>query len=184
MWKYIKVLKGERVKDRRSLKLYGEDGVELERGKAEEEAEEYWSKIYRKHVNGINTIWNPEKKDKYKEEYGKVQKSIEEQRAIQIVREEGVEEEEVEYLETCGIEMREHMEMARRVKAGFMFLEKEQVNEVRVRRCLNKMKNRKAAGTDGIKPEFIKVFVKSEVLMRTLQESMRTVLETGNVPKS
>ena len=42
------------------------------------------------------------------------------------------------------------------------------------------MKNRKAPGTDGIKPEFIKVFTKSEVLMRALMElESRTVM----VPK-
>lgn len=62
-----------------------------------------------------------------------------------------------EYIETCGLEVREHLEMARGVEVGFIYLEEESISEERVTKSLNRMKTtakKKTVGTNKIKTEF------------------------------
>ena len=59
IWKYIKMLKREKVKDKEVLldNVYGIDGKKLER-EAKMAVNEYWKDVYGKHRNDIMMIWN------------------------------------------------------------------------------------------------------------------------------
>ena len=180
MWEYIRMLKGEKVKEKNTLTVYGEDGVELEKVKVEEKIKNFWNGIYRKHKNEIDSVWNSGTREEYIKEYKKIQQEIKEKKSIKLGKVEGPDE---DYIETCGIEIREHMEMARSVETGWMHLEEEHINEESIKKSLKRMKNKKAPGTDKIKPEFFKEFYKSEILMEVFKEGMKEVMETGNVPR-
>lgn len=97
--------------------------VESDRGKAEEEVGELWCRIYRKYDNDIDMVWNTERKEELLREYEKVKKDLERNEAIKLERVEEVKGMEREYIETCVLEVREHMEVARRVEGGFTYLE-------------------------------------------------------------
>ena len=182
MWEYIKKLKGEQVKEKGTLRLYGEDGVELERDKVEEEVKDFWGKIYRKYDNNVGEVWSMVEREEYTE-YNKVKRDIENKWAIRLVRLGDVERARREYVETYGIEVREHMEMARKMEGGFIHLGTEDITRESVTKCLKRIKNKKAIGTDEIKGEFYKEFAKSRVLTEELVKHMNIVLETGNIPE-
>lgn len=65
------------------------------------------------------------------------------------------------------------MEMARKVEGSFICLEEDSITEEKLKKCLpvNKMKNKNAAGTDGIKAELCKEFAKRSMLTEVLVEN-------------
>ena len=70
IWKYIKVLKGEKESEKKCLldNIYGEDGRKLERDEVTEEITNFWSGVYGKHANNIKEILNGERKQEYERE--------------------------------------------------------------------------------------------------------------------
>ena len=60
-------------------------------------------------------------------------------------------------------------------------IEDEIINEERVKQCLRKMKIKKAAGPDGIKPEFYKT-LESDALIKTLVEALQNIIQMGIIP--
>ena len=183
MWEYIRMLKGEKAKDKNTLRIYGEDGVELERGEVEEEIKGFWNGVYRKHRNDIEKVWNTEIKEAYTREYEQIKKDIEQNQAVKLEDINELRAVGWQHAETCGKEVREHMEMARRAKEGIIYLEEESIKEDRVIKCINRMKNKKAVGTDKIKSELYKELAKSAALTKVLVEELGAVLETGRVPE-
>lgn len=75
------------------------------------------------------------------------------------------------------------MEMARMIEGGFFSLEEDSVNEEKLKKCLNKRKNKKAGGTYRIKAELYKEFTKSTLLMEVSVESFKKILELRNIPE-
>lgn len=69
-------------------------------------------------------------------------------------------------IEACGIEVREHIGIARRLKGGAIYLDEDCIMEDRVVRGINgiKKEKNKAVGMDK-KPELYKELAKSTVLM-------------------
>ena len=62
MWKYINKLKGGKEKEN-DVRIYGEDGKELERCNISEEIEKFWNTVYKKHESNILCeVWNSERK--------------------------------------------------------------------------------------------------------------------------
>ena len=55
-------MKGEKVKKREAVKLYTEDGEELEEERYEEKVREFWQGIYQMHGNEIEEEWGKEKR--------------------------------------------------------------------------------------------------------------------------
>lgn len=96
MWEYIRVLKVKKVKEKCSLTLYGENGVELEKGERRGMVKEFWGRLYRKYDDDIDTIWNADMV-KYTKEYKKVKQDKERKAAVRM---EGVEGMVEEYIET------------------------------------------------------------------------------------
>lgn len=53
----------------RTLRIYREDGVKLEREKLKEEVKDLCSGVYRKHRNDKKKVWITEKRKDYMREY-------------------------------------------------------------------------------------------------------------------
>ncbi len=184
MWEHIRKLKGENIKGKGDLKIYGEDGIELDREVGRGEVKNYWSNIYRRHENDITNTWNTNSREEYLREYERARQEIEDKKSIKLDKREELEESEREYMRTCAVEVLEHMDMARRTEGGFIKLEEESITEERVIKCLNKMKNKRAVGTDGIKTEMYKEIGGSQFLREVLIQTMKETLITGQVPSS
>ena len=65
LWKMVRKLKGEKVNGNRKLKLYTEDGEELEEEKYEDEIRNFWEGIYKLHENKMEETWNGERMEEY-----------------------------------------------------------------------------------------------------------------------
>ena len=63
-------------------------------------------------------------------------------------------------------------------------MQEELINEEDVIKCLKKMKAKKAVGPDGIKPGFLKVFIKSRPLLVTLVRTLKQSIQMAEVPDS
>lgn len=138
-----------------------------------------WSNIYRKYENNIEEMWNVRKR----EEYENMIKDIEEKRSVRLnaVDEQGT---QMQYIQTCAVEVWEHIDMARRVTGGEVQLQQNIITEERVARCLGKMKSKRAVGTDNIKGQMYKEIGNSTVLKEILAKGMKSTLESGHVPPS
>jgi len=182
MWQHIQKLKGEKQKREDKLRVYGEDAKELKGTKLKEEA--FWSTIYKKHNNKIHKVWNSVKKEEYEHEYEVTKRDISVGKTIKIEDEHITGEEgRIEHISACSLMHREHYEMAFRMRTGISNIQEEIISEDRVMKCLRKMKNKKAAGPDGIRPELYKVLGENKQLRDDIIRCLSEVVETGNIPK-
>ena len=62
LWNNIRKISGKEVK-KKELKIYDEDGKELEEIEAKEKIERFWKQIYQTHQNKIEEYWNQEEKE-------------------------------------------------------------------------------------------------------------------------
>ena len=73
--------------------------------------------------------------------------------------------------------LREHLDMARYEEKEIIPMKEVRITEAQVKDCLNKLKNKKAAGPDNIKPEMYKALKNSKegivALTRCLKEEMK-----------
>lgn len=85
-------------------------------------------------------------------------------------------QQEIERIETvtCHEYVAEHIEMACTVDRGIRKMNKPHIKTQDLKECLQKMKNKKAAGLDGIKPEFYKALVKNQVCLETLGKCLNS----------
>ena len=152
----VRKLKGEKTKGNKKLKLYTEEGEELEEGKCGEEAKQFWEGIYRMHENRMEEVWNGEIREQYEE-------------ALRRFEEREANPEEM-WLPRVG----NPYWNVRVMEIG--------VEGVDVRRALQKMKNRKAGGCDGLKPEMYKVLRDSDVCVEALRRGLEGVLRGAGEP--
>ena len=141
MWKYINKLQGKEEKEN-EVKLFGEDGREIEKICIKQEIDNFWSTVYTKHDRNITNEWNEERKTEYEKEYEEVKKNIEIVKKIHFKSER--EEEEVDldvhYVNRCRLAQREHFEMAFTMERGIINIHDEIIIKERVRKCLKRMK--------------------------------------------
>ena len=72
LWKNIRKISGKQVK-KKELRIYDEDGKELEEIEAKEKIERFWKQIYKTHQNKIEEYWNQEEKEPYKREMERIE---------------------------------------------------------------------------------------------------------------
>lgn len=82
MCKYINKLKGSEKKENNTIRIFGEDGHELEKCKMKEEIENFWSTVYRKHESNTSEVWNNERKEEYEKDYEEMKKKIQEGKEV------------------------------------------------------------------------------------------------------
>lgn len=83
-----KNVKGESVNEKSSWRIYGEDGVQLDRRKAKDEVKDYFSGIHRTCCKDIHRIWNADNKKGFIKEYKTGKEDIEMNQALRLGSEE------------------------------------------------------------------------------------------------
>ena len=158
MWEHIGKLKGE-VKPRRSLKIYDELGEELKGRESVLQMKTYWEQIYKMSPNKMTDVWNETLRQRYVEQMEVFEETVRiTQNPLNLPR--------VGDPYKRIVPMNMHITMDKLVKA------------------MKKMKNRRAGGEDGLRPEMYKVFEKNGNVMETLRESLCLVLENREEPAS
>ena len=128
LWKNIKKISGKEVK-KKELRMYDEDGKELEKIEAEERIERFWKQIYQTHQNKINEYWNQEQREMYEIEMERMEKQNREE-------------------ETNENIPRIVLDPYKKVKVNMFKISEEEVKKV-----LEKLKTGKSAGLDGQRVE-------------------------------
>ena len=67
LWKNIRKISGKEVK-KKELRIYDEEGKEMEEIEAKEKIERFWKQIYQTYQNKIEEYWNQEEKETYERE--------------------------------------------------------------------------------------------------------------------
>ena len=158
IWNIIHKLKGGRIKEKEDLKLYTEEGVEIDENKCKEEIIKVWQGIYKMHRNRMGEEWNDQKKLEY-------------ELKIREARERETRQNEM-WLPRIG-------DPYRNIKVMTMEIQKEDIEKV-----LRRLKGRKAGGLDGLKPEMYKVLGESGECVEAMRRAMEKVLEEGGEPDS
>lgn len=187
MWKHINKLRQNKERNTEELCIYNEQGQMLTEAEKATEIINYWSTIYKKHENDINLIWNNEARIRYidKFEEGDTGAGV----YTMVERQEGQqdEERELEVIETeveCRENIIEHMEMAYRINRRIQKMDTPRITTKALKEHLQKMKNKKATGLDGLKPELYKAFANSKICLETLEKSLNAVLDKRETPEN
>ncbi|MEL6606481.1 MAG: reverse transcriptase family protein, partial [Cyanobacteria bacterium J06614_10] len=168
LFDYIRILKGERT-SKEELSIYNEEGIKLNKEEMITEVKKFWGdKIYNMHENKINEVWNEQIKETYEQE-------------IQVS-----ENEEDIYGNRFPREIREHIE------AGVQIMErnrikpmnKPDITEEKIKKCLKRLKKKKAPGPDGMKAELYKPLTESKKCIKTFTLCMQNEIKTKGKPKS
>ena len=128
IWDNIRRLRDKR--EDKQIELYNENGEKIEETEVEKELKQYWEGIYQKHENKINDSWN-------QNDINKLNTIIQEQ--------------------IYSKETREHFDMVMKTENEIKEMEECIFEEEEVKEVLNRIKNKKAPGPDGLKGELYKV---------------------------
>ena len=149
--KNIRKISGKGVK-KKELRIYDEDGKELEEIEAKEKIENSWKQIYQTHQNKINEYWNQEEKEIYEIEMERI--------------------EEQDREETNEDIPRIVLDPYKKVKVN-----KFEISEEEVKKVLEKLKTGKSAGLDGLRAELYKELINDRRAIKKLTASYKKVLE-------
>ena len=158
LWKKnIRKISGNEV-NKKEVRIYNEDGKELEEIEAEERIERFWKQMYQTHQNRINEYWNQEEKETYEIEMERIEEQDREE-------------------ETNEDIPRIVLDPYKKVKVNRF-----EVNEEEVKKVLEKLKTGKAAGLEGLKAELYKELINDRRAIEKLTASYKKVLEVKHEP--
>ena len=161
LWDNINRLRGKTKKKLEECKLYNVNGEKLEKLDAEEEIKDYWTKIYKKHDNTIEEVWNEETRKEYN---------------LLIGRE--YHEKEITYKEhTFPASLQEHYDMMIPIKKKITPMAYPAIKVEELKAHLKKIKRNKATGPDNIKGELYIALEKSDICTRKLNEILQNILD-------
>ena len=138
---------------KKELRIYDEEGKELEEIEAEKRIERFCKQTYQTHQNKINEYWNEVEKETYDREM------------------ERIEEQDREKEPNKGI-LRIVLDPYKNVKVNRF-----EINEEEVKKVLEKLKTGKAAGLDGLRPELYKELINDRRTIEKLTTSYKKELE-------
>ena len=72
LWRNIRKISGKEVK-KKELRIYDEDGKELEEIEAEKRIERFWIQTYQTHQTKINKYWDQVEKETYEREMERIE---------------------------------------------------------------------------------------------------------------
>lgn len=182
IWKYIRKLKGENEKEAVNVleNVYGEDRRKLGHDEATTEIESFWRGIYGKYHNNMKYEWNEQTRQVYVQEREVIRDNIKTGKHLRVQRRE--DDQDLLHARTSARELREHLDMGFEVREEIGFLQENIVDKEKLIKCLKKIKSKKAPGPDGIKPEFIKIFLESEILLESMLRVLKQAIQTAEVP--
>ena len=166
LWENIDLIRNNNVKRKDAVQLYNEQGEELGKEEAKEELIMYWKNIYGRHENNIGIEWNNSKRNEYRLSQREEENNTE--------------------LDTgCSIpwNLREHFDMVLHIDRTTRQMKEPKIDRTKVIRCLKKLRIGKAAGPDGLRPEYYKTLLDSDVCINTLVDCFNTELEGKAKPE-
>ena len=168
LWDIVNTLRGKKKHDPKEEKLYDMNEIELPTKEWNKHITAFWGEIYQKHDNTIAEQWNPLKRELYSKEYKKIE-------AIAEYR---------NHVTQIPYNLHEHYDMQAKVSyIGYM--EDPHITTDDVTQQIRKIKERKSAGPDGIKPDLLKIIGNDIQCINILAESMNKIItKEDNIPES
>ena len=160
LWQNINKLIGKGKKEKEELKVYKEDGQELNEQEIKTEVPKYWREYLGKGTNEINKIWNKEQSKEYREKWEEVKSEPE-----FVILPGGVFKVERPEQEIAPMKLK--------------VIEKETMNDK-----LENLKNKKASGPNLLKPELYKELGNSEFCTKTIARVYENQMHSKKIPKS
>lgn len=190
MWKYIKMLKNiNKDNKNEDRSLYDENGIEFGEKEAGKALVDFWEGIYQKYRNDIDDIWNQTAKQEYEERLSEDREGIRVGKAsgmkLAAINRNGRQIVEVTKVnETIRFKegIHEHMDIGMKIGKHTDKMQRPKIEKEELTKVLKKVKNKKAAGPDEIKPELYKAMLNSEICLSKLTECYNRVLEGSNIP--
>ena len=165
LWENISKLKGKEAKQITEIHLYTEEGKLMEEKDEEEAFLSFWEKVYQKHENKIGVIWNGETRQRY---------------TLDLENDQGT-------LEFKGYsfpcELREHMDMVEQIKQSQSVMLEPKITSEEIRKCIQKMKNKTAAGPDQLKPELYKALSENDACLQIMTVCFQEELNKDSKPE-
>ena len=153
VWDNIRRLRDK--KEDKQIELYNDKGEKLEETEVEKELKQYWEGIYQKHKNNIDNIWN-------QNDINNLNITIPEQK--------------------YNKETREHFDMVMKTENEIAEMEECIFKEEEVKEVLNKLKNKKAPGPDGLKGELYKIIGNSKKCLEIITKCLNNELKRTDKP--
>ena len=168
LWDVINTLRGKMKHDRKDEDLYDENNVKISEEKWGVNIENYWKDIYQKHTNNVNTYWNEEEKltyltsHTYEIEHGSIK---------------------VNNMIIPNI-LEEHFDAVAPINS-MKPMEEPIITRNDVICQMMKIKEKKAPGPDGLKPELLKVLIEDNHCVEILTLGLNNILnKEEEIPKS
>jgi len=128
----------------------------------------FWKNVYQYHNNNVPQHWNEKTKTEYEEEISKEDNRIE---ILGINIPENLRE-HYDAVATRNItipaHLTEHFDAITEVDIKIKHMTEPKVTKQKIIRCLKKIKTGKAAGLDGLKPDYYKAMLKNDTCIETL----------------
>ncbi|XP_068242210.1 uncharacterized protein [Palaemon carinicauda] len=158
-------LKGKKEKEE-EIQLYDENGEKLSKEVAEEQIDRFWGEnIYKMHENKMKEVWNSEERQSYIEKLKEIEK------------------EENSLGHSFPIEIREHMDMISPITRKITPMNTPKLTEDKVKKILRKLKNKKAAGPDELKPELYKTIANDSKCLEIITKCLQNETKEKNKPE-
>ena len=161
-------MRGKKKHETTEEKLYDINETELPPEEWSEHITDFWEKVYQKHTNTLTEQWDPLKRELYGNEY-KRNEAIAEYRNSTI---------QIPY------RLHEHFDMVAKVRyIGYM--EDPHITTADVTQQIKKIKEKKSAGPDGIKPDLLKILGNDTQCINILTDSLNKIIrKENNIPAS
>lgn len=164
LWENITKLRGKPIEKITETHLFTEEGNQMEEEEEKEAFLNFWEKVYQKHENKIDTIWNEESRRRYQEDLENDQGNLE------------------LMWYSFPRELREHIDMIGEVKKPPSTMIEPTITQSSVSSCIKKLKNKTAAGPDGLKPELYKALLDHEPCLKAITLCFQEELNKENKP--
>ena len=160
IFKFIDDIRGKK-KLNEDIQIYNDDGIKMSKSETEKEIGKFWGeKIYKMHENRINEVWGEDERKSYEEE-------IDRENRERNIRE----------------QLREHLDMAFPIEKIIRPMREPSITEKKVKSCLKRLKNKKAAGPDGLKSELYKTLGEDEECLKVLTKCLKNEVEIKEKPQ-
>ncbi len=161
---------------RKKIILYDSDESELNVDEQPKELERFWTSLYRSRNNNIEEVWNMEKRNEYEQQQEDIQEKMKEHLRI--------EENGNQTDWRVNPILREHLDVViqcEKVAVQPMGDADIQITSQEIKRQLQKTRNKKAPGPDGIKPELFKLLYDSNIYIEHLRKSFNKIIEEEEI---
>ena len=177
LYELIDKLRNLRKKKEREFQLYDGEGEKIPKEKTEDSVRSYWKDIYEMNENKMEEVWSEGISKEYHRRQSENMVSCEENEKLNIT-----EVGQRPYTVECRKGLREHLDMTAKVEKNITYMEFPSVTEEQVKKHFKKLKKGKAAGPDGMKPEFYKALEESHSFVKAMRDAANKITEEESAP--